>query len=67
MRAALRRLLQRALGNLLSNAIRHTPAEGAVRVTLSAGNDGAVVTVERDWAFARVWLYDAIEGSGATS
>jgi RNA polymerase sigma factor (TIGR02999 family) len=27
----------------------------------------SVVTVERDWAFARVWLYDAIEGSGATS
>jgi DNA-directed RNA polymerase specialized sigma24 family protein len=22
-------------------------------------------TVEREWAFARAWLYDAIEGSGA--
>jgi RNA polymerase sigma factor (sigma-70 family) len=21
-------------------------------------------TVEREWAFARAWLYDAIEGSG---
>lgn len=24
-------------------------------------------TVERDWSFARAWLYDAIEGSGTTS
>jgi DNA-directed RNA polymerase specialized sigma24 family protein len=23
-------------------------------------------TVEREWAFARAWLYDAIEGSGGT-
>jgi RNA polymerase sigma-70 factor, ECF subfamily len=24
-------------------------------------------TVEREWAFARAWLYDAIEGSGGTA
>jgi two-component system heavy metal sensor histidine kinase CusS len=41
-----RRLLQRALGNLLSNAIRHTPSGGTVRVVL-AREDGAVtISVE---------------------
>jgi hypothetical protein len=24
-------------------------------------------TVEREWAFARAWLYDAVEGSGGDS
>ena len=24
-------------------------------------------TVEREWAFARAWLYDAVEGSGGGS
>jgi two-component system heavy metal sensor histidine kinase CusS len=38
-----RLLLQRALGNLLSNAIRHTSAGGTVRVTL--GSADAVVTI----------------------
>jgi two-component system heavy metal sensor histidine kinase CusS len=41
-----RRLVQRALGNLLSNAIRHTPAAGTVRVTLSKRDGAAVVEVE---------------------
>ena len=41
-----RLLLQRALGNLLSNAIRHTPAGGAVRVTLSAGEESVSIEVE---------------------
>jgi RNA polymerase sigma-70 factor, ECF subfamily len=27
----------------------------------------SVVTVERDWAFARVWLFDAIEGAGGAA
>lgn len=41
-----RLLLQRALGNLLSNAIRHTPACGTVRVTLESGDSAVAVTVE---------------------
>jgi two-component system heavy metal sensor histidine kinase CusS len=41
-----RLLLQRALGNLLSNAIRHTPADGTVRVTLSAADNTVAVDVE---------------------
>jgi two-component system heavy metal sensor histidine kinase CusS len=40
-----RLLLQRALANLLSNAIRHTPAGGAVRVMLSESTDGTVSIV----------------------
>lgn len=39
-----RLLLQRALGNLLSNAIRYTPAGGAVRVSLAQAAD--TVTIE---------------------
>jgi two-component system heavy metal sensor histidine kinase CusS len=42
-----RLMLQRALGNLLSNAIRHTPSGGTVRVSLAQLNDGtARITVE---------------------
>ena len=42
-----RRMLRRALSNLLSNAIRYTPAGGCVRVTLRAVNEGgAVITIE---------------------
>jgi two-component system heavy metal sensor histidine kinase CusS len=42
-----RSLLRRALGNLLSNAVRHTPAGGTVRVSLGTSDDGAVtVAVE---------------------
>jgi two-component system heavy metal sensor histidine kinase CusS len=37
-----RLMLQRALGNLLSNAIRHTPAGGTVRVRLGTSDDGKV-------------------------
>ncbi|HMB73406.1 MAG TPA: ATP-binding protein, partial [Gammaproteobacteria bacterium] len=40
-----RRLLQRALGNLLSNAIRHTPSGGTVRVTLHRDEDAMVIEV----------------------
>lgn len=42
-----RLMLRRALGNLISNAIRHTPDGGTVRVQLSApSGDGTVVSVE---------------------
>jgi len=42
-----RPLLQRALGNLLSNAIRHTPAGETVRVALDASHeDGVRIVVE---------------------
>lgn len=34
-------LFQRAVGNLLSNAIRYTPAGGAITVSFSRGSDGA--------------------------
>jgi signal transduction histidine kinase len=33
------------IGNLLSNAIRHTPAGGSVTVRVSASGDGVVITV----------------------
>ena len=41
-----RLLLQRALGNLLSNAIRHTPAGGMVWIRLTAGTSGTRIEVE---------------------
>ena len=39
-------MLRRAFGNLISNAIRHTPADGSVRVTISTENSGVTITVE---------------------
>ena len=45
-----RRLLQRALGNLLSNAIRHTPAGETVHVRLSAEDDTVDVEVHNPGA-----------------
>ncbi|MDZ7662979.1 heavy metal sensor histidine kinase [Thiohalophilus sp.] len=42
-----RSMLRRALSNLLSNAIRYTPAGGAVRVTIRARDDGgAALAIE---------------------
>jgi two-component system heavy metal sensor histidine kinase CusS len=41
-----RLMLRRALSNLLSNALRHTPAGGAVQVTLSQQSDVAVLSVQ---------------------
>lgn len=41
-----RLLLQRALGNLLSNAIRHTPSGGAVSVTLRSTDEAASIVVD---------------------
>jgi two-component system heavy metal sensor histidine kinase CusS len=46
-----RRLLQRALGNLLSNALRHTAAGGRVLVELGTAPDGGVcIAVENTGA-----------------
>jgi len=42
-----RLMLRRALGNLLSNAVRHTPAGGAITVSLAAaGAEGIRVVVD---------------------
>ncbi|MEO8344185.1 MAG: heavy metal sensor histidine kinase [Betaproteobacteria bacterium] len=38
-------MIRRAISNLLSNAIRHTPAGGTVRVTIAAGNAEVVQLV----------------------
>lgn len=41
-----RLMLRRAVGNLLSNAIRHTPEHGSIRITLESGADAACICVE---------------------
>jgi two-component system heavy metal sensor histidine kinase CusS len=41
-----RLMLRRALGNLLSNAIRHANPDSCVRVTLGQASDALTVTVE---------------------
>jgi two-component system, OmpR family, heavy metal sensor histidine kinase CusS len=40
-----RLMLQRAIGNLLLNAIQHTPAEGRVALSVRAHDGAAVITV----------------------
>ncbi len=39
-------MLRRALANLLSNAIRHTPAGGSIQVRIAATGEGTILTVE---------------------
>ncbi|MDP2811957.1 MAG: ATP-binding protein, partial [Rhodocyclaceae bacterium] len=39
-------MLRRALANLLSNAIRHTPAGGTIRVGIESSGEGTKLTVE---------------------
>ncbi|MDP1606616.1 MAG: heavy metal sensor histidine kinase [Rhodocyclaceae bacterium] len=39
-------MLRRALANLLSNAIRHTPKGGNIRVHIEAGADGTSLVIE---------------------
>jgi two-component system heavy metal sensor histidine kinase CusS len=39
-------MLRRALANLISNAIRHTPAGGAIRVDIESSSEGTKLSVE---------------------
>jgi len=39
-------MLRRALANLISNAIRHTPAGGSIRVAIEACSEGTQLSVE---------------------
>ena len=68
--------LRRALGNLTANALRHTPAGGAIAVRVTAEGPEASVVV-RDHgpglppegllhAFDRFWQADASRGAGGT-
>jgi two-component system heavy metal sensor histidine kinase CusS len=43
-----RLMFRRALANLLSNALRHAPAGGAVRVSVAEGPDGTEIAVENN-------------------
>lgn len=43
-----RLMLRRALSNLLSNALRHTPVHGKVVVVTKAGKDNVSISVEND-------------------
>jgi two-component system sensor histidine kinase BaeS len=40
--------IEQVLGNLLDNAVRYTPAAGAIEVRVEPGADGSVVTTVRD-------------------
>ncbi len=39
-------MLRRALANLLSNAIRHTPVDGSIRVCIEMTGDGTTLVIE---------------------
>ena len=39
-------MLRRALANLLSNAIRHTPVEGSIRVRIEPTDNGTLLAIE---------------------
>ena len=39
-------MLRRALANLISNAIRHTPRDGRIQVRMDSGAEGTTLTVE---------------------
>ena len=41
-------MLRRALANLLSNAIRHTPAGGSIRVAIGLTDRGAMLAIENN-------------------
>jgi signal transduction histidine kinase len=68
--------VERVLFNLLTNALRHTPSDGAVAVSLEAANGAARIAVEdtgeglspdaRERMFERFWRGDrARSGGGA--
>ena len=40
--------IEQVIGNLLDNAVRYTPAEGSVEVTVEPGADNTVITTVRD-------------------
>lgn len=64
--------VERVLHNLLTNALRHTPADGAVAVVVSAHKDAITVAVEDDGEglspetehrmFERFWRADPARG-----
>lgn len=66
--------IQRVLTNLLSNALRHTPADGAVAVVLTRGTQGVEVAVEDegeglqhtslDRVFESFWRADPARSTG---
>jgi len=39
-------MLRRALANLISNAIRHTPVGGSIRVRIEASGEGTILAIE---------------------
>ncbi|MFN0162884.1 MAG: heavy metal sensor histidine kinase [Burkholderiales bacterium] len=41
-----RLMIQRALSNLLSNALRYAPADGCIRIEIADGTQGVTLTVE---------------------
>lgn len=65
--------VERVLHNLLTNALRHTPADGAVAVVVSAHRDAITVAVEDDGEglssetesrmFERFWRADPARGA----
>ncbi len=67
--------LAQAIGNLLSNAARYTPAGGSVEVSLAAGAGQAVLTVRDSGigiapedlgnVFVRFWRADRARGRGS--
>jgi signal transduction histidine kinase len=69
-----RAALERAVGNLLENAHRHGPAQGAVTLTVTQEGERARVTVtdqgagltadETERAFERFWRRGSESGSG---
>jgi len=58
-------LLQRAVSNFISNAVRHTPAKGSIQASIKRDGEGCVITVfntgkgipeaERDKVFNRLF------------
>jgi signal transduction histidine kinase len=69
--------IERVLANLLTNALRHTPSDGAIAVRAEPLRDGIRISVEDDGAglsaealqrmFDRFWRADPARGSQAGS